>query len=130
MKNAVLAIAFLLLLLCISESVSAQSKIRVRFARGATSAIVSGTVRGYAYKDYVVGASVGQEITAKLNQATSSVLTIFQPNGDNLEGATESDEFTGTLPSSGDYVIRVMMMRSEARRPRSVSNYILKISIK
>jgi hypothetical protein len=130
MKNLFLSFAILFLLTAASENIPAQTKIRVRFARGATSAVVSGTVRGYAYKDYVVGTSAGQEITAKLNQATSSVLTIFQPNGDNLEGAAEMDEFTGTLPTSGDYVIRVMMVRADARRPRSVSNYTLKISIK
>src|SRR5439155_25013561 len=109
---------------------SGQIKQRIRFARGSSSVAVSGTVRGYAYKDYVVGALAGQQISLRLNQNTSSVFTVFQPNGDNLDGATEMDEFNGTLHASGGYVIRVMMMRSDARRTRSKSNYTLRISIK
>src|SRR5262245_34439495 len=101
MKNLILSFAVLALFISLSENAPGQTKIRVRFARGTTSAVVGGTVRGYAYKDYIVGASAGQEITVRLNQATSSVFTIFQPGGDNLEGATENNEFTGTLPVSG-----------------------------
>ena len=106
-----------------------QTKLRVRFARGAASATVGGTVRGFAYKDYVVGASAGQTLDVHLDQKTSSVFTVFKPNGDNLEGAAEMNEFSTTLPVSGDYVIRVMMMRAQARRPNSISSYRLTISI-
>ena len=130
MKNVKSAFIFLILFLSVSYAASAQSKARVRFARGATSAVVTATVRGYGYKDYVVRASAGQEMKVKVNGGASTVFTIFQPGGENLDGATEMDEFHTTLPTSGDYVIRVMMVRSAARRPHSVSNYTLKISIK
>ncbi len=114
-----------------AEAMSAQTRHRVRFSAGTSSASIKGTVRGFAYRDYLVKVSAGQTIEAKLvTPNTFSVLTIFLPNGDNLEGAAQTDEFTGELPTGGDYVIRVGMMRAEARRPRSVSNYILRISIK
>ena len=107
-----------------------QVKQRVRFAAGASGTTVTGTVRGYAYRDYVVGANAGQTINVRLTSAnTYTVFTVFQPNGDNLEGATEMDEFTGNLPERGDYVVRVLMMRAGARRPGAVSNYKVKISI-
>jgi hypothetical protein len=39
------------------------------------------------------------------------------------------DEFSGTLSVTGDYVIRVGMMRAGARRPGAVSSFTLKVSI-
>ena len=110
---------------------SAQAKQKVSFARGTSSATVRGTVRGYAYRDYVVGASAGQTLDVKVRSAnTYTVFTVFQPGGDNLEGATQMDEFSGELPTSGDYVVRVAMMRAGARRPGAVSNFSLTISIR
>ena len=66
----------------------------------------------------------------KLDRQTRAVITILKPDGDNLEMATETDEFNGTLPVSANYVIRVLMMRSEARRRGSFTNYKLTISIR
>ena len=131
MKKAVLLLILTACFCFAAYDTSAQTKQRVRFAAGTSGATVKGTVRGFAYKDYIVKASAGQTIDVKLASAnTSSVLTVFLPNGDNLEGAAEMDDFTGELPASGDYVIRVGMMRAEARRPRSISNYTLRISIR
>lgn len=114
-----------------ADGPAAQVKQRVSFARGATSAVVKGTVRGYAYRDHVIGVSAGQTIDVRLRSPnTFSVFTIFLPNGDDLDGATQTNEFTGELPVSGNYVIRVGMMRAEARRRGSVSNYSLTISVK
>jgi hypothetical protein len=118
------------LLLLFSNDAAAQTKQRVRFAKNATGTTISGTVRGFAYKDYIVGVRAGQTISVKLNSKnTFTVLTIFTPDGDNLEGATEMDEFSGELPTSGDYVIRVGMMRAEARRKNSIANYSLRLSV-
>lgn len=117
--------------LVFSTGILAQTKQRVNFTRGNSSATVSGTVRGYDYRDYVIGAKAGQTISAKLSaKGVFPVLTIFLPNGDNLEGAAQMDEFTGELPANGDYVIRVGMMRAAARRKNSVATYSLKISVK
>lgn len=124
------SISIAIVVICIASAGFGQTKQRVRFAHGATSTTVSGTVRGYGYIDYVVGASAGQILDLYLDKNTSSAFTIFQPNGDNLEGAAEMNEFSIALSSSGDYVIRVMMMRAQARRPHSISNYKLTISIK
>ena len=119
------------LLLFFSISIGAQSKQRVRFAKGASSAIVGGTVRGYAYRDFVIGAREGQTLSAKLISRNGfTVLTIFTPDGSNLEGAAQMDEFSGELPASGDYVIRVGMMRAEARRKNSISNFSVRISVR
>ena len=118
------------LLLLFSGEISAQAKQRVRFAKGASNFTVSGTISGYAYRDYIVGARAGQMLSAKLNSKnTFTVLTVFKPDGENLEGATKMDEFTAELPENGDYVVRVLMMRAEARRKNSMSKYRVRISI-
>lgn len=115
----------------LSADASAQVRTRVRFPAGTHGTSVKGTVRGYEYRDYVVGASAGQTITVKLSsEARPSVFTVFLPNGDNLDMGAEQNDFSGELPVKGDYVVRVLMMRSEARRRGSVSNYTLKITIK
>lgn len=129
MKRSIFFTVSLAIVLCFVSGVSAQTKARVRFVRGASSSTVSGTVHGYGYIDYVVGASEGQTLDVRLDKNTKCVFTIFKPDQENLEMGTEQDEFTGELPVSGDYVIRVMMMRSDARRRGSVSNYRLTISI-
>ena len=109
---------------------AAQSKHRVTFKKGANSAKVKGTIRGFEYRDYLVGANAGQTISVKLSSLnTYTMFSIFQPNGSNLEGAAQVVNFGGRLPASGDLVIRVAMMRAEARRKRSVSDYSLTVTI-
>lgn len=130
MRKSVYAIVLLFLAFAALGSL-AQTRERVKFARGTSSVKVYGTVRGFAYRDYVVRASAGQSIGLKLaSPNTYSVFTIFLPNGGNLEGAAELDQFKGELPVSGDYVIRVGMVRAGARRRGSVSNFSLSVSIK
>ena len=118
-------------LVILSSGAVGQTKQRVRFAAGSHGASLPGTVRGYAYRDYLVKASAGQKMSLSLTASEpATVMTVFLPNGDNLDGATEADQFRGELPTSGDYVVRVLMMRSAARRKGSISNFTLKISIR
>lgn len=114
-----------------SSDAHAQVKQRIRFARGANATSVSGTVRGYIYRDYIVGASAGQmmRVAVQRSSGANAVFSIFRPNGDELGTATETDSADGELPVSGDYVIRVLMMRSDARRRGSFSSYKLSITI-
>ena len=120
-----------LLLILFSVTTSAQRKQRVRFAKNSSSATVKDFVRGYEFVDYIVGARGGQELTVKLSApAIIPVFTVFLPNGGNLKDAAEQNEFSGTLPETGDYVVRVLMMSSAARRKNSNAACTLKISIK
>ena len=131
MKRPVLIALFLFGSLAIAAAdINAQVKTRLRFPTGASSTSVKGTVRGYAYRDYIVRANADQTITAAVSSANSyTILTVFRPDGENLDGATQMGEFSGTLPVTGDYVIRVGMMRAGARKRGSVSNFTLKVSI-
>ena len=131
MKKITFVICVLVFGLLAVQGAAAQTKTRVKFPAGTHGTTVKGTVRGYDYRDYVVGASKGQTIELSLTATgSSSVFSVFLPNKENLDLGAEQNDFTGELPVSGDYVIRVGMMRSAARRKGSVSNFTLKISIR
>ena len=108
----------------------AQTKTRVRFPAGTSSTAVKGSIRGYAYRDYIVRGSADQTIAVAIDSRnTYTVLSVFRPDGESLDGAAQTDEFTGPLPVTGDYLVRIAMMRAGARRRGAVSNFTLKISI-
>ncbi|BBE34361.1 hypothetical protein [Sphingosinicella microcystinivorans] len=104
---------------------------RVQFARGASSATVKGTIKGYAIRDYVVGARAGQTMTVKLTTPNTANYFNVTPAGSDTAifvGSTSGNSFRGTLPVSGDYTIRVYLMRSAARR-NETANYALAIGV-
>ena len=108
----------------------AQSRVNVKFARGMSSATMRGAVSGYRYVDYRVGARGGQTISVKIvTRSPYASFVIFDGRMQNIEGAAEQTDWSGTLPSDGTYIIRVLLPRSEARRKGSMANYSLHITI-
>lgn len=132
MKLVFLSCVFIASFLIVSTNeVAAQKKQRIRFAKGASSASVKGVARGYDCIDYVVGARSGQELGVTLAAAKRApFFTVFLPNGDNLEGAAERNDFNGALSASGDYTIRVCLTRADARRKNSAAAFTLDVSIR
>jgi hypothetical protein len=107
---------------------SAQTKPqRIKFRKGATSATVSGSIIGYATKDYVLRAGEGQTMTVRIN-SPKAYFVIYSINGRSND-MIETTEWSDVLSESGDYVIRVFMMRADARRKGATTNYTLKVSI-
>ena len=103
---------------------------RVRFAGGASSKAIHGSIRGYAGVNYIVGARAGQRMTVTLKSSnTFNYFSVWAPGHDKvLYDETSGDPFAGTLPETGDYRIQVYLMRNAARRNES-ANYTLTISI-
>lgn len=105
---------------------------RVQFAKGASSAVVTGRIRGYEVVDYLVNARQGQ--VANISLATKHTATYFNlmAPGKTEEaffiGSTAGNQFEGALPDNGDYRIRVYMMRSAARR-NETADYRLEVAI-
>lgn len=105
---------------------------RVQFAPGATSATVEDRIVGYEGVDYVLNAQAGQY--ANISMATDNGANYFNilPPGSNDEaifiGSSSGNQYEGTLPASGDYKIRVYLMRSAARRDET-ANYRLEMII-
>lgn len=93
---------------------------RVQFARGASSTLVRGSIKGYQIVDYVLSARAGQTMTASLNSANRSAYFNVLPPGSRdvaiFTGPSDGNRFVGSLPSTGDYRLRVYLMRNAARR--------------
>jgi hypothetical protein len=83
---------------------------RVHFAKGANSAAIEGRIQGDMTIDYFNIIAPGKE-----NEAM-------------FVGSTSGNQFEGTLPASGDYKVRVYLMRSAARRDE-IANYRLEMII-
>lgn len=127
MKKLILVIALLVSIFTISAS--AQTKVRVKFAKGASSATVSGKISGYKYIDYIIRAKSGQTMSVNLTSAnTGCSFVIFYSDMKNVDGATDVTEFSRNVDVDDDYVIRVLLPRSAARRKESAA-FSLKIFI-
>lgn len=92
---------------------------RIQFARGATSATIRGAIRGYDTVDYVIGARAGQSMSVSLQtSSTSAYFNVLPPRSEEaiFNGSIKGAKFGGRLKDSGDYRVRVYLMRSAARR--------------
>lgn len=100
---------------------------RVSFASGTSAAQVGGRVQGAQSRNYLVNARAGQRMSVS-TIGTSSFLQILvvAPNGRNLY--TGSRNWSGVLPSSGDYRVQVRIVPEEQRSGTS-AEYSLTISI-
>jgi len=123
-RNSELTPVFLALLFAVSSPAArAGSDIRterVHFAKGATSAVVEGTISGYQIVDYVLAASKGQSMNVSMaTKNTATYFNILAPGETEVaffNGSVSENQHEGVLPATGDYKIRVYMMRSAARR--------------
>lgn len=110
-------------------------KERVQFQAGKSSKTIQGTIKGEQIVDYLINAKAGQTMTVNLttNNGGNS-FNIYEPGkvpGNDAAlfiGETNNNSYKGTLPTSGDYLIRVALVRSAARR-NEVANYKLQITI-
>ena len=123
--------ATILMLLVLPLSIFAQgAPQRVRFQTGHSSATLKGRIVGFDAKDYVVAAKAGQAMTLRLTSSNpSTYFVIYSING-RATDMNETTEWSENLSESGDYLIRVFMMRSAARRKGAAANFTLNISIK
>ncbi len=93
---------------------------RISFQRGSSSASVDGNIRGYETVDYLLNVRAGQYMNVSMaTQHGATYFNIMEPGEANVaiyNGSINGNQFEGTTAQSGDYRIRVYMMRSAARR--------------
>jgi hypothetical protein len=138
LQTALLATSLFLsvpLIVLVPPTLLAQSNIqtqRVQFKPGANSATIQGSIKGYQIIDYIVNARQGQ--TMNVSMATrhgATYFNILEPGQTEVaifNGSLSNNQFEGTLKKSGDYRIRVYMMRSAARR-NEMANYRLEMIV-
>lgn len=114
--------------------VSAEPAIRqqmVQFAKGTSSTVITGQLKGDADVDYVVRAAAGQTLSVALKKSNpQNYFNVMPPGskGSAMFVGDADDHYSGMLPADGDYVVRVYLMRPAARR-RESSSYTLTISV-
>lgn len=105
---------------------------RVYFKKGSSSAVIEASIKGYQTVDYVLGARAGQHMNVSLaTKHGATYFNILAPGQNEVamfNGSINDDQYEGSLPATGDYKIRVYMMRSAARR-KEVADYRLEMSI-
>jgi hypothetical protein len=82
--------------------------------------------------DYLLGAKQGQSMNVSMaTDNGANTFNIIAPGKENeamFVGSSSGNQFEGTLPASGDYKVRVYLMRSAARRDE-IANYRLEMII-
>jgi hypothetical protein len=115
-----------------AATVSAQARtVNVHFGRGSSEGNFRNSIKGYDSVDFVFSARAGQRISVTLLSSTKdkAIFTIMK-DGDPIAGdAVETKDWTGDLPSDGKQVVRVYMMRADARRTKTPVSFALRISI-
>ena len=85
---------------------------RVRFARGTTSGLLNDSLRAGGERAYLLGALQGQVMLAHAiawsGAGGGTTVRVFRPDGGELTAPGGAGPlWTGRLPLSGDYVVRV-----------------------
>lgn len=102
-----------------SAATAAARKVPVQFAKGASSAVLNGSVKGDAMVDYTLGARAGQTLTVSMKAGKSSVFFNINPPGTEVAmfaGERLGNDAKVMLPADGTYVVRVFVNRADARR--------------
>jgi hypothetical protein len=110
----------------------AIQEMRVQFPRGASSTTLKGTLRGRQTIDYKLRARAGQRMTVDLETDHSgNYFNVLAPGETNVAffiGSTQGNHFKDKLQATGDYTIRVYLVRAAARR-NETARYRLKVAI-
>lgn len=103
----------------------------LKFAKGASSATVKGSIAGRQTIDYKLRARAGQTMTVSLKSGNPGLAFNVLPPGSKdvaIEGAIGLQDWSGTLPADGEYTVRTYLDRAGARRGEKTS-YTLTVAI-
>jgi len=93
---------------------------RVSFEKGSSAARISGSLTGYETIDYLLNVKAGQSLNVSMaTRNTATYFNILEPGETEVaiyNGSTGGNMYEGVTAKSGDYRIRIYMMRSAARR--------------
>lgn len=90
---------------------SAQSRVRVKFAKNQYEKTVAGTVKGSDYVDFVLRIDEYAFIEAELKSVNKNVkMTVRKTDGSEYENGVDVRKFSGESEKTGDYVFRVYVL--------------------
>ena len=133
MKHRVASVLSALMLVT-APVVSAEGGIReqqVQFKKGESGTTIKGSIKGDQTVDYKLRANADQTMVVKFKPSNASAYFNVLPPGSEeaiFIGSTLGNDFSGQLAASGEYTIRVYLMRNAARRNES-AKYTLDIGV-
>ncbi len=80
---------------------------------------VKGAIHGDQYADYLFAGTEGHTVTIAMTATNRSAYFNLTPTDSDTAifiGSVDGNKFSGKLPATGDYRVRVYLMRSAARR--------------
>ena len=78
---------------------------RIRFATGATAAVVEGQLAANRQKYYLLSAGAGQTLDVTLTAPSDLTLGIYGADGSTVMAASSKLGFRGVLPKTQDYIL-------------------------
>jgi hypothetical protein len=129
-----LAVALLSFAAFGGSSALAQVPIRkepVHFKAGESGATINGTIKGDDTVDYLLSARKGQSMVVTLEATNrSAYFNVSAPGSEEalFVGSTSGNKYEGTLPASGEYTVRLYLMRNAARRGET-STYTIRFAV-
>jgi hypothetical protein len=122
------ALRSILLALAVLSPMAASAQdtrtIDLRFPRGASGTTVSDSITGYQAINYRLGVSAGQRMSVQLDTDNlSNYFNITAPGASEalFNGSISGNSTNFVIPSSGNYVISVYLMRNAARRSETAN---------
>ena len=126
------AIAIALVLQPLPAAAEAGIKqVQVQFPKGKSGTTIQGSVTGNGSVDYVLRAAAGQTMTVKLAGGSTVYHNVLPPGSTGeamFVGSRDGASSTTTLPTSGQYTIRVYQM-GDAKSSGKRSSFTLDMAI-
>lgn len=117
----------------VSATFAQDKRVDVKFRKGATTGTYSNTVTGYGSADFYVTAKSGQQMNAKLTSSNKFLYFLIIRDPENPEAiaddARDATKWSGQLPDDGTYIVRVFLVRAEARRNKAPVKFSLRIGV-
>ncbi len=129
-KPILALIASLLLALLPTMAAQAQT-VDVKFPRGTNGTTIQGSITGDQSIKYRLGVSAGQRMSVQLDtDNASNYFNITAPGTSEalFNGSISGNATSFVIPSSGNYIIDVYLMRNAARR-NETANYELTLYV-
>lgn len=122
--KAIIAFTFTVLLAIVPVTGAQQGKTeRVKFPKGRTSVVLKGAAVRGTQDRYILRAGAGQTMMLHITSTEDNAVFDVIPPGGNQSLAEEATDWTGELPSTGDYTIVVGGTRGNA-------TYTLEVTIR
>ena len=132
MKKLFALLAFLVLVMPATAQAQGIERQKLRYQPGQSQAIVIGRVAGRQTIDYIVSAKRGQTISIRFAPSKrTAFFNLLAPNGQTLfigQNQGNPGRFTARLGMTGEYAIRVYLVRAAAMRGERAS-FSLTVSV-